>query len=40
VDAIGEGTEVYVMVNNTAEGCAPESIRKLAEVIAGKVTPP
>jgi uncharacterized protein YecE (DUF72 family) len=40
VDAVREGAEVYVMVNNKAEGCAPESIRKLAEVIAGKVAPP
>ncbi|HYV46973.1 MAG TPA: DUF72 domain-containing protein [Myxococcaceae bacterium] len=39
VDAVREGAEVYVMVNNKAEGCAPESIRKLAEVIAGKVAP-
>ena len=40
VGAVREGAEVYVMVNNKAEGCAPESIRKLAEVVAGKVAPP
>ncbi|HVE83991.1 MAG TPA: DUF72 domain-containing protein [Myxococcales bacterium] len=33
-DAVREGAEAYVMVNNKAEGCAPESIRKLGEAIA------
>jgi uncharacterized protein YecE (DUF72 family) len=40
MDAVREGAETYVMVNNKAEGCAPESIRKLAEVMAGRVAPP
>ncbi len=32
-DALGEGSDVYVLINNKAEGCAPESIRKLAQAI-------
>lgn len=37
VGAARERAEAYVLVNNKAEGCAPESIRKLAEAIAGKI---
>jgi len=34
LDALREGAEAYVLVNNKAEGCAPESIRKLGEMVA------
>ena len=34
VDALRTGAEAYLMVNNKAEGCAPESIRKLGEAVA------
>ena len=33
VDALREGAEAYVLVNNKAEGCAPESAFRLAHAI-------
>ncbi len=30
-DACGDGRDVTVIINNKAEGCAPESVRRLAE---------
>lgn len=33
--AIGAGIPVSVLVNNKAEGCAPLTIRALAEILAG-----
>jgi uncharacterized protein YecE (DUF72 family) len=33
--AVGTGREVYVLVNNKAEGCSPLTIRALAELLAG-----
>jgi len=33
--ALAAGRQVFVLVNNKAEGCAPATIRALAERLAG-----
>jgi len=37
VRTLRAGQPAYVIVSNNAEGCAPLSIARLAEVIAGKL---
>jgi hypothetical protein len=34
--AASEHRPVYILVNNKAEGCAPLTIRALAEILAGE----
>ncbi|MFN7971715.1 MAG: DUF72 domain-containing protein [Acidobacteriota bacterium] len=36
VDAIGTSKPSYVLVNNKAEGCAPLTVKALAELLAGR----
>jgi hypothetical protein len=38
-NAIEAGIPVSVLVNNKAEGCAPLTIRALAEILAGEPRP-
>ncbi len=39
-EALAAGREAYVVVNNKAEGCAPESAWALAEAVAAGITRP